>query len=83
MIPLALASLKAAKLTLLGSPVNVIAATQAEEFSAGHIGLFAWSVLGIPQLLASILIVIWLGKRLRPERGSASIPADFSGHAHA
>ena len=68
MIPLALACLKGAKLTLLGSPVNVIAATQAEEFGAGHIGFFAWSVLGIPQLIGSIIIVIFLGKRLLPER---------------
>jgi di/tricarboxylate transporter len=82
MIPLALACLKGAKLTLLGSPVNVIAATQAEEFGAGHIGFFAWSVLGIPQLIGSIIIVIWLGKWLLPERRSESIPADFSGHAH-
>ena len=82
MIPLALACLKGAKLTMLGSPVNVIAATQAEEFGAGHIGFFAWSVLGIPQLIGSIIIVIFLGKRLLPERQSKSIPADFSGHAH-
>ena len=82
MIPLALACLKGAKLTMLGSPVNVIAATQAEEFGAGHIGFFAWSVLGMPQLIGSIIIVIFLGQRLLPERKSESIPADFSGHAH-
>ena len=82
MIPLALACLKGAKLTMLGSPVNVIAATQAEELGAGHIGFFAWSVLGIPQLIGSIIIVIFLGKRLLPVRQSESIPADFSGHAH-
>ena len=82
MIPLALACLQGAKLTLLGSPVNVIAATQAEEAGAGHIGFFAWSVLGIPQLIGSIIIVVLLGKRLLPERRSESIPADFSGHAH-
>src|SRR5262249_58560541 len=81
MIPLALACLKGAKLTLLGSPVNVIAATQAEEMGAGHIGFFEWSVLGIPQLIGSIIIVIWLGKRMLPERTSESIPADFIDHA--
>lgn len=81
MIPLALACLKGAKLTMLGSPVNVIAATQAEEVGAGHIGFFEWSVLGIPQLIGAILIVLWFGKRLLPERQSEAIPADFSGHA--
>ena len=82
MIPLALACLKGAKLTLLGSPVNVIAATQAEEAGVGHIGFFEWSWLGVPQLIGSILIVVLLGKRLLPVRHSASIPSDFSGHAH-
>ncbi|MCL2611750.1 MAG: SLC13 family permease [Nocardioidaceae bacterium] len=81
MIPLALACLKGAKLTLLGSPVNVIAATQADEAGVGHIGFFAWAWLGLPQLLGSILIVVLLGKRLLPERRSESIPADLSGHA--
>ncbi|GAA1605827.1 SLC13 family permease [Kribbella karoonensis] len=81
MIPLALACLKGSKLTLLGSPVNVIAATQAEEAGVGHIGFFAWSVLGIPQLVGSIILVVLLGKRLLPERRSESMPADLSGHA--
>ncbi|MDH2414748.1 SLC13 family permease [Nocardioides sp. CER19] len=81
MIPLALACLKGAKLTLLGSPVNVIAATQADEAGAGHIGFFEWAILGIPQLAGAILIVVFLGKRLLPVRQSESIPADFSGHA--
>src|SRR5215469_11318130 len=82
MIPLALACLKGAKLTLLGSPVNVIAATQAEAAGVGHIGFFAWSILGIPQLVGSIIIVLLLGKKLLPYRRSESIPEDFSAHAH-
>lgn len=82
MIPLALACLKGAKLTLLGSPVNVIAAIQAEEHGAGHFGFFSWALLGIPQLIGSIVIVLVLGKRLLPVRTSDTIPADFSGHAH-
>jgi di/tricarboxylate transporter len=82
MIPLALACLKGAKLTLLGSPVNVIAATQAEDHGAGHIGFFSWALLGIPQLAGSIIIVLFLGKKLLPLRTSDTIPADFSGHAH-
>lgn len=81
MIPLALACLKGAKLTLLGSPVNVIAATQAEDAGVGHFGFFSWALLGIPQLAGSILLIVFLGRRLIPERHSESIPSDFSGHA--
>ena len=72
---------KGAKLTLLGSPVNVIAATQAEEAGLRHIGFFAWSILGIPQLVGSIIIVLVLGKKLLPDRRSESLPEDFSEHA--
>src|SRR5262249_27110298 len=51
MVPLAFACLTGAKLTLLGTPVNVIAATQAQEAGVGSIGFLEWSVLGIPQLI--------------------------------
>jgi di/tricarboxylate transporter len=82
MIPLAFACLTGSKLTLLGTPVNVIAATQAEEVGLGHIGFFEWSVLGVPLLLGTIVITILFGKALLPERRSQAIPADFSAHAH-
>jgi di/tricarboxylate transporter len=82
MIPLAFACLTGSKLTLLGTPVNVIAATQAEETGVGHIGFFEWSVLGIPLLAGTIVITVLLGRWLLPERRGQSIPADFSRHAH-
>lgn len=81
MIPLAFACLTGSKLTLLGTPVNVIAATQADEAGVGHIGFLEWSVLGIPLLAGTIVIVLFFGRWLLPERRSLSIPADFSAHA--
>jgi di/tricarboxylate transporter len=82
MIPLAFACLTGSKLTLLGTPVNVIAATQADEAGVGHISFFEWAVLGIPLLIGTICITILFGRSLLPERRSQSIPADFSAHAH-
>src|SRR5215467_5579347 len=82
MIPLAFACLTGSKLTLLGTPVNVIAATQADETGVGHIGFFEWSVLGIPLLAGTIVITVLFGRWLLPERRGQSIPADFSRHAH-
>lgn len=82
MIPLAFACLTGSKLTLLGTPVNVIAATQAEEAGVGHIAFFEWAVLGVPLLVGTIAITILFGKKLLPERRSQAIPADFSQHAH-
>jgi di/tricarboxylate transporter len=81
MIPLAFACLTGSKLTLLGSPVNVIAATQADEAGVGHIGFLEWSVLGLPLLAGTIVITLFFGRWLLPERRSLSIPADFSAHA--
>jgi di/tricarboxylate transporter len=81
MIPLAFACLTGSKLTLLGTPVNVIAATQADETGVGHIGFFEWSVLGIPLLAGTVVITVLFGRSLLPDRRSQSIPADFSAHA--
>lgn len=81
MIPLAFACLTASKLTLLGTPVNVIALAQAEEIGE-HIGFFEWSVLGIPLLVGTIVIVVLLGRFLLPERRGRSIPPDLSSHAY-
>src|SRR5579871_3754646 len=81
MIPLAFGCLTGSKLTLLGTPVNVIAATQADEAGLGHIGFFEWSVLGIPLLTGTIIITILFGRSLLPERRGKSIPADLSVHA--
>jgi di/tricarboxylate transporter len=81
MIPLAFACLTGSKLTLLGTPVNVIAATQADEAGVGHIGFLEWSVLGVPLLAGTIVIILFFGRWLLPERRSLSIPSDFSAHA--
>jgi di/tricarboxylate transporter len=81
MIPLAFACLTGAKLTLLGTPVNVIAATQADEAGVGHIGFLEWSVLGVPLLAGTIVITLFFGRWLLPDRRSLSIPSDFSAHA--
>src|SRR5262245_14006486 len=74
MIPLAFACLTGSKLTLLGTPVNVIAATQADEGGVGHIGFFEWAVLGIPLLAGTIVATVLFGRSLLPERRSQSIP---------
>ncbi|UPG72076.1 SLC13 family permease [Roseomonas gilardii subsp. gilardii] len=81
MIPLAFACLTGSKLTLLGTPVNLIAATQADEGGAGHIGFFEWAVLGVPLLAGTIVLTLAFGRSLLPERHGQSIPADFSAHA--
>lgn len=81
MIPLAFACLTGSKLTLLGTPVNLIAATQADEAGVGHIRFLEWAVLGIPLLAGTIVLTVLFGRSLLPERRGQSIPPDFSTHA--
>jgi anion transporter len=68
MIPLAFACTAGANLSLLGSPVNVVAAEKIDTAGAGPFGFFAWALVGIPQVVGTIVIVVLLGDRLLPER---------------
>ena len=76
MIPLAFACTAGANLSLLGSPVNVVAAERIDLAGAGPFGFFAWALVGIPQVVGTIVIVVLLGDRLLPTRRplAADIP---------
>jgi di/tricarboxylate transporter len=73
MIPLAFASTAGANLSLLGSPVNVVTAERIGAAGAGPFGFFAWSLIGIPQVVGTIVIVVLLGGRLLPDRGLIAV----------
>jgi anion transporter len=77
MIPLAFACTAGANLSLLGSPVNVVTAERIDQAGAGPFGFFAWALVGIPQVVGTIVIVVLLGGRLLPERRPlvADLPA--------
>lgn len=82
MMPVSIACLTGAKLTLLGSPVNVIAASAADAAGGPPIRFFEWSIVGLPLFGGALFIILVLGPWLLPKRSSDALPADFSGHAH-
>ncbi|NUY01348.1 SLC13 family permease [Paraburkholderia youngii] len=82
MMPVSIACLTGAKLTLLGSPVNVIASSAADTLGGAPIRFFEWSVVGLPLFAGTLAIILILGPLLLPRRSSNSLPADFSQHAH-
>lgn len=82
MMPVSIACLTGAKLTLLGSPVNVIASSAADAAGGAPIRFFEWSIVGLPLFGGALFIILVLGPLLLPRRESDSLPADFSGHAH-
>ena len=81
MIPVAFAALAGSKVTLLGTPVNVIASAEAEMAGLGPIRFFEWAVVGMPLVAGTLGLILMFGRRLLPERRSQSIPTDFSAHA--
>ncbi|HTH61096.1 MAG TPA: SLC13 family permease [Paraburkholderia sp.] len=82
MMPVSIACLTGAKLTLLGSPVNVIATLAADAAGGPPIRFFEWSIVGLPLFGGALFIILVLGPWLLPKRESDALPADFSEHAH-
>jgi di/tricarboxylate transporter len=82
MMPVSIACLTGAKLTLLGSPVNVIASNAGELAGAGAIRFFEWAIVGVPLFAGAMVIILIFGPHLLPKRRSGSLPVDLSGHAH-
>src|SRR5262249_48624895 len=81
LMPFVFASHAGALLALTGSPVNVLAAEAAVGAGMRPFGFFEFAVAGIPLLLGTIAINVFLGERLLPRRGGRAIPADLSRHA--
>jgi di/tricarboxylate transporter len=81
LIPLAFAAHAGSLLVLTGSPVNVIVSEAADDAGVGRIGFFEFALVGVPLLLGTIVIVVFLHGRLLPRRTPRSMPTDFSAHA--
>ena len=81
MMPLAFAAHAGSMLTLTGSPVNVLVSEAADEAGASPFGYFEFTLVGVPLLAGTIVIVVLFGSRLLPHRNARYMPADFSEQA--
>ena len=81
MMPLAFAAHAGSMLTLTGSPVNVLVSEAADDAGADPFGYFEFTLVGIPLLVGTIVIVVLFGNRLLPHRNARYMPADFSEQA--
>jgi di/tricarboxylate transporter len=81
LMPFVFASHAGSLLALTGSPVNVLAAEAVAGAGARPFSFFEFGLAGIPLLLGTIAIDVFLGRRLLPHRGGQSIPADLSRHS--
>lgn len=80
MMPLAFSIHAASMLTLLGTPINVIALGAAQNVG-GSINSFEFGIIGAPLVAGSIVLVMLTRRFLLPERNGDSMPPDFSNYA--
>ncbi|MBR0672873.1 SLC13 family permease [Neoroseomonas soli] len=81
LMPLVFSAHAGSLLALTGTPVNVLVAEAAAD--AGHraFGFFEFTIVGVPLLVGTIVIIVLFGERLLPHRGGPSMPADLTRHA--
>ena len=78
MMPLAFAAHAGSLLALTGSPVNVLVSEAAKDAGSDYFGFFEFTLVGVPLLAGTILIVTLVGNRLLPDRNARYMPRDFS-----
>lgn len=81
LMPLAFSAHAGSLLTLTGTPVNVIVSEAAKDAGAGYFGYFEYTLVGVPLLAGTVVIVAFFGKHLLPSRNPKVMPRDFSDHA--
>jgi len=78
LMPLAFGAHAGALLALTGSPVNVLVAEAGEDAGVGRFGFFEFALAGVPLLVGTVLLTVWLGPKVLPRRNAKTMPADFS-----
>ncbi len=81
LMPVAFAGSAGGLLMLMSSPVNVIVSEAAEDAGEGPFSFFSFALVGLPLLLGTVLICLFLGGRLLPRRVPAHAPPDLGRHA--
>ena len=78
LMPLAFAVHAGALLVLTGSPVTLLVSEAAEEAGAGGFSFFEPTLVGVPLLVGTMLVVVLLGSRLLPQREAQLLARDLS-----
>ncbi len=81
LMPMVYAGSAGSLLVLMGSPVNVIVSDAARDAGEGAFGFFDFAIVGIPILVATVLVGVVLSPRLLPDRQPITAPSDLSRHA--
>ncbi|MBU9945153.1 MAG: anion permease, partial [Dermatophilaceae bacterium] len=77
LMPLAFSAHAGSLLALTGTPVNIIVSNAAEDAGARPFAFFEFALAGIPLLAGVLLIIVFFGRRLLPDRIPATLPQDL------
>ncbi len=69
LMPLAFASLVGGRLTLIGTPPNIVVSSQMETAGFEPFNFFDFTPVGLVVLMVAIVYLILIGRRLLPNRG--------------
>lgn len=81
LLPLAFAAHAGSLLLLTGSPVNLIVSDAARDAGSDGFGFFSYAAVGLPLLIGTIAVTVFLGPRLLPQRTARTLPPDLGRHA--
>jgi di/tricarboxylate transporter len=81
LMPLAFSAHAGSMLALTGTPVNVLVSEAAADAGMRAIGFFEFTIIGVPLLLGTMVIIVLFGEKLLPHRAGETMSADFSRHA--
>jgi len=76
LMPLAFASLLGGKMTLIGTPANILASGILDERGLATFGFFEFTPMGIVVLATGIIYMVLLGRHFLPEREAAGAKED-------
>ena len=81
LMPLAFAAHAGSLLALTGTPVNLLFSEAAAGAGLGRFGFFEFTLVGVPLLIGTVVIVLLFGRTLLPSRSGKVIPSDLSSQA--
>ena len=83
LMPVVYAGSAGSLLVLMGSPVNVIVSEASKGAGEGTFGFFEFAIVGIPILVATVVLCTLLVDRVLPRREPDVAPPNLSRHAEA
>lgn len=83
LMPLAFSAHAGSMLALTGTPVNIIVSEAADNAGGRPFGFFEFTIVGVPLVVGTVLIIVLFGRRLLPHNAPTELPADIAAIARA